>query len=349
MVLKSVRLKNFRNFNEAEYTFNSELTIIVGENALGKTNLLEAIFFNISGIGFRETKEIELIRFDSETEAFVEAIFEEGKISYRFKIMLQVKNEILQKIFLIGNTKRPQSAYRKEQTRAVLFTPQQIEILTGSPQRRRDYFNKLLSSYDYEYKKKLDNFESSLKKRNKLLQSFYNQKQLEKEISFWNTYLEEQAAYLTHERSSYVAFLNAHATIDSKTFEVEYKKNVFSRERVQEFFQKELFLRKTFIGPQKDDFQIRINSGSTVKDVHSFGSRSEQRLTILWLKLNEIRFHEKMTNKNPVLLFDDIFSELDSKNKKLVIDLVKQYQTIATTTEKEIVGLASQKKKTILL
>lgn len=347
MVLKGIRLKNFRNFDEAEFTFSPELTLIVGENARGKTNLLEAIYFSIFGVGFRESREIELVKFVSKGEAQVEAAFEEKDLKHRFKIVLQVKGDLLQKTYMVANTKRMHSAYRKEQTRAVLFTPQQIEMLTGSPALRRDYFNRLLSSYDIEYKKRLDSYESGIRKRNKILEKHSSSSQLESELLFWDTHLEEHATFITQKRSEYVTFLNFHKTIDSKTFEIHYKKNTFTRSRAIEYFHKESLVRRTLIGPQKDEFQMYMEDEAGVKDVHRFGSRSEQRLTILWLKLNEITYHEEQTGKEPILLFDDIFSELDGKNKKLVIDLVTKYQTVATTTEKEIEDLASQKHKTI--
>ena len=165
MLLKQIDLVNFRNFDSRKFNFSPLLTVIIGENALGKTNLLEGIYFIINGTGFRETREIELVNFEQMKSASLEGVFTEKDLNYRFKILLTVREETLQKAYLISGTKKRHSQYLQDQTRCVLFTPQQIEILTGSPQRRRDYFNRFISLYDIDYKKKLDNFESGLRRR----------------------------------------------------------------------------------------------------------------------------------------------------------------------------------------
>jgi len=345
MLLKQIDLNNFRNFDHRKFTFNHLLTVIIGANALGKTNLLEGIYFIINGTGFRETKEIELINFDREGSASIEGIFEDKQLDYRFKIILTAKEDSLQKSFLINGTKKRHFQYSQDQTRCVLFTPQQIEILTGSPQRRRDYFNKFISLYDYEYKKRLDDYDSGLRRRNKVLEHHDNRNKLKEEIKFWDDYLIERANYLTTKRQEYIDFLNKNHNIDSKSFTINYLKNEFTREKAERLFDREALIRKTSLGPQKDDFQVFLHE----KDVHRFGSRSEQRLTILWLKINEILYYESNAKKKPILLFDDIFSELDSKNKKLVFSLVEKYQTVATTTDREILDLAKVEHEVIEL
>lgn len=350
MLLKQINLHNFRNFDKAEFKFNPFLTIIIGENAKGKTNILESIYFLINGSGFRETREFELVNFNFGKSALVEGIFVETDKTSNFIIRLIKKDELVQKTFLVNRSKKRQFQYSQEQTKAILFTPQQIEILTGSPDRRRDYFNKRISFYDLEYKKKLMNYDNALRKRNKILERHINKEKLEEEIHFWNEYLLEQSAYLTKKREEYVNFLNKQDKIDSKKFSIKYLKNEFSKKRLEEFLEIEMRLRRTVIGAQKDDFLISLESPPAGgKDIHKFGSRSEQRLAILWLKMNEIRFHEDLTKKKPILLFDDVFSELDIKNKKLALDLFKKYQTITTTTEAEVLELADLPKSVIKL
>ncbi len=336
MLLKQIALNNFRNFSRQAFHFSPLLTVIIGANSLGKTNLLEGIYFIINGTGFRETKEIELINFERLKSAQVEGIFEEGQLKYRFKIILTVSGDSLQKSFLVNGSRKRHIQYSQDQTRCVLFTPQQIEILTGSPQKRRDYFNKFIALYDYEYKKRLDNFDNGLRRRNKILEHYKDKLKLKEEIVFWDNYLEEQSSYLIKKRQEYSDFLNQNHNIDAKAFKINYLKNEFTKEAAERLFDREALVRKTLLGPQKDDFQILLQE----KDIHRFGSRSEQRLTILWLKINEILYHEQTVKKQPILLFDDIFSELDSKNKKLVLSLVEKYQTVSTTTDREIPALA---------
>lgn len=345
MLLKQIVLHNFRNFNEKTFYFHPFLTIIIGRNAQGKTNLLESIFFLINGVGFRETKEIELLSFLTKQNASVEGVFgAEDRVS-RFKIILSPRSDKVVKTFLVNKSKKGFAHYMRELGHAILFTPQHIEILTGSPQGRREYFNKAICLHDLEYKRRLVNYENGLRRRNKILENHTDRIKLKEEISFWNDFLCEQAAYIVKKREEYTLFLNENSNIDKKEFGVEYLKNEFSEKRLKEILEIETKVRRTIIGPQKDDFQMFIGK----KDVHRFASRSEQRLTIFWLKLNEITYVEKITKKKPILLFDDIFSELDNKNRKLVLDLIKKYQTVVTTTEAEVLQLVDSSHSLITL
>lgn len=345
MLLHKISLKNFRNFSNSTFQFNPFLTIIIGENSRGKTNLLEAIYFITNGVGFRESKEEEFLPFDSRNDAIVEAIFmvKDDKIS--FSINLKKKDEKVEKIFQVNRTKKRHFEYIKNQPKTVLFSPEQIEIIIGPPDRRRDYLNRLIASYDWEYKKKLKNYEQALRRRNKILEIYSSPQKLSEELMFWNKYLEQQAAYITEKRAEYTAYLNQNQKIDSKEFKMKYIKSELTQNRLQENLDKEMRVKRTLIGPQKDDLEIYING----KNVHHFGSRSEQRLAVLWLKINELKFFETLFQSRPLFLLDDIFSELDKKNRQTVINLIQKYQTITTTTEIELLKLIAMPKSTIKL
>lgn len=348
MILKKISLHNFRNFSDIDFNFDKNLTIIVGDNSLGKTNLLEAIHFSVLGVGFREEKEGELININ-ENNCFVEGIFELQKTNYRFLIKLNKYQDLINKNYFINGVKKSHFSYLKEQINVVLFSPEQVNIIIGAPQLRRDYFNKLIGSFNHEYKKKLVNYNSALRKRNKILEKHYNQSTLNEELDFWNNYLEKEGEYLTRKRGSYIDFLNSNQQLDSKIFKINYLKNEFSKERSRTVFEKEKLIRKTLIGPQKDDFRILINDKVITKDVHHFGSRSEQRLAIFWLKMNELKFFEENFQKRSLLLLDDVFSELDEYNKKLVFSLITKHQTVATTTENKLIDKMKISKKIIQL
>ncbi len=335
MLLKQIGLHNFRNFEEKSFVVNPFLTIIIGENARGKTNLLEGVYVILHGEGFRESKEEELIRLNKNSTS-IEGIFGEESGQFIYRITLNKGEGGVGKHFFIDKTKKKQNQYLQGQIKAVLFSPEQIEIIIGSPATRRNYFDRLISYYDYEYKKKLDNYENALKRRNKILEKHRDENQLEEELSFWNTYLLEQAEYIAKGRSEYVKYLNQNQKLDAKEFSIQYVKNEFSQERLINFFEEEKKWRRTLIGPQKDDFQIYEEE----KNVHHYGSRSEQRMAVFWLKMNEIRYHEQTKGKKPILLLDDVFSELDIHNKKIILDLIKKYQTLVTTTEREVIALA---------
>jgi DNA replication and repair protein RecF len=344
MLLKQITFHNFRNFEIESFTVNPFLTIVIGENARGKTNLLEGIHVILQGEGFRESKEEELIGLER-NNGYVEGIFGEKNETFVYRVTLSKKKEAIEKLFFVNKTKKRHNQYLQEQIKAVLFSPEQIEIIIGSPGVRRGYFDKLFSFYDYEYKEKLDNYESALRRRNKVLEKHYDENQLKEELEFWNTYLAQQAEYIYSRRKEYCMYLNKHPKLDSKEFFIEYLDNRFTEKRLCEYFNEEKRWRRTLIGPQKDDFQIYIKNQSKVdrplgENIHHYGSRSEQRMAVFWLKMNEIQYYEETKEKKPILLLDDIFSELDVHNKKIILDLIKKYQTIVTTTEREVIELA---------
>jgi DNA replication and repair protein RecF len=334
MLLSKVHLNNFRNFKKADFSFSPFLTLIIGENAHGKTSLLESIFSSVRGTGYRESREMELINWD-QSQALIESVFTDRDLKTTFQIQL-LKNESdrVEKLFYVNKTKKSWYQYRDLQTKAVLFAPEQISIISGSPSRRREYFNTVISEFDREYGKRLRNYEIALRKRNKVLELYQNEAQLNAELPFWNEYLIEQASYITRKRGDYLQYLNEHSHVDGKEFAIQYVKDEFTRERMEEAYHTEIRMRKTSIGPQKDEFIITLKK-DRVKNVQFYGSRSEQRLGILWLKLNEIDYFESIMKKKPILLLDDVFSELDENNKQLVMKVIKEYQTVITTTEEE--------------
>ncbi|MDO8609221.1 MAG: DNA replication and repair protein RecF, partial [bacterium] len=337
MLLKQITLFNFRNYEKAHFSFNSHLTIVIGENAKGKTNILEGIYFVINGNGFRESKEEELIYFEK-NQAYVEGIFKQEDDKQQFKILLN-RNFSIEKHYFLNKTRKPFVQYSQEQIKAILFTPEQIDIVIGAPAIRRKYFDKIISFYDYEYKKKLDNYDNALRRRNKIFETYKIEEKLKEELVFWNEYLIIQAKYISQKRKEYVSYLNQNQKLDSKEFSIEYLENELTQKKLDEVFEMEKRMRRTCIGPQKDDYQISLKS-TKYKNIHHYGSRSEQRMGIFWLKLNEIEYFEKVKKKKPILLLDDVFSELDMHNKQIILDLILKYQTVITTTEKEIVNMA---------
>lgn len=345
MLLQKLVLHDFRNRPTEVVDLCPDLTVFLGENARGKTNMLEAIYFLINGAGFRESREEELMQI-GKTEAYVEGRFSDKEVLQDFRIHLAKRGETVEKIYFIQRARKKHLAYMKEQTKAVLFTPEQIEIINGAPDLRRAYFNRTISFYDLEYKKKLLNLESALRRRNKIFDHVRDDIRLREELSFWNGYIVEQASYITKKREEYIEYLNAHRGLDHKEFEIVYFKNEATLARFAQVFEEEKRWHRTVIGPQKDDFQIFLK-GSFDKNVHHFGSRSEQRLAVFWLKLNEITYYEEKFRRKPIILLDDVFSEFDHQNKVMILDLIKKYQTVLTTTEEEVVEQIAIPKKIV--
>jgi len=338
MILKRIQLHNFRNIASRIFDISPHLTIILGENAKGKTNILESIHCLINGVGFRESKEEELLLMDS-SETQIDGLFEKDTDNNHFRIFLKKESTgSIIKHYFVQKAKKGHAFYISEQTKCVLFAPEQIDIITSSPDIRREYFNKLISTFDIAYKKRLINYEQALRKRNKLLEHSLSMEKLKEELLFWDVYLEKEAQYITEKRKQYTQFLNSHSQLDGRQFTIEYIQNAFTQERLAEKRELELRIRRTLIGPQKDDWIISLKNKNTLqKNIQKYGSRSEQRLGVFWLKMNEIHFMEEEIKIHPILLLDDVFSEFDHENKERIIRLIKTYQTVMTTTEEELV------------
>ncbi|MCX6731329.1 MAG: hypothetical protein NTZ55_05785, partial [Candidatus Roizmanbacteria bacterium] len=260
----------------------------------------------------------------------MDGLFEKNNNINHFRILLKKElNGLISKQFFVEKTRKGHAHYTSEQTKCVLFAPEQIDIITGSPDIRREYFNKLISTFDVVYKKHLINYEQALRKRNKLLEHSRSVESLKEELSFWDVYLEKEEAYITEKRNIYTGFLNSHKKLDGREFNIEYIKNEFTPERLKEKKELELRIQRTLIGPQKDDWIISLkNKDVDKKNIQKYGSRSEQRLGVFWLKMNEIHFMEEEINIHPILLLDDVFSEFDHENKERIIDLIETYQTV---------------------
>lgn len=348
MVLKKIYLTHFRNFSKHDYSISPYLTLIVGENAHGKTSLLEGVFTTVYGTGFRESREMELITWD-QNSSLIEAEIERQGHTFMFQVSIDKSSDTtVTKTYYVNRSKKTSNQYRSMQTQAVLFAPEQIQIITGSPSRRRRYLDEVLSAVDPDYKKSIRQYETALRKRNKVLENYENELQLVAEIAFWDEFLLEHARYITSKRKEYCSFLNDHQSVNGKKFSIIFHADEFTKERLAHVRAREYRLRRTIIGPQKDDYEIILHE-PVEKNVSLYGSRSEQRMAIFWLKLNELIFYENKSGIKPILLLDDIFSELDEHNRTLVMKVIKEYQTIATTTEEEISDLSQMPEEVIRL
>jgi DNA replication and repair protein RecF len=347
MILKSISLYHFRNFDKIQFKINPNLTTIFGDNAKGKTNLLEGIYFILKGEGFRESKEEQLIKF-IEKNSYVDAELEDAKTKdiSNLRIDLTIGDLGLNKTYFLEKTKKGRYSYLKNLTTIVLFSPEQIEIIDRTMSIRREYFDKFLSGIDSEYKKRFVNYNQALRKRNKILELGFNNQNIKQELDFWNKYLIDQGSYLINKRTEYIKYLNSNKNIDSKEFYIEYKENKLSHDRFNEYLSKELMIKRTLIGPHRDDYHIFMINKKDKKNIHMYGSRSEQRLGLFWLKINELKYLEELFRKKPILLLDDIFSELDHNNQKLIFELIGDYQTILTSTEKELTKLINLSNNT---
>ncbi len=344
-MIKSIKLTNFRNFGKKELSFESEINFIIAANASGKTNILEAIYILSLGKSFKAKLESEIIKNDKDI-CHIEGIFgkEEG---FNLKVVLTRgfldygKNNIekvQKKKLFVNNIARRQIDFAGN-SKATLFLPEDIELVTGSPSKRRSYMDYVLSQIDRNYRKSLLIYEKGLRQRNKILLKIREERVSRSYLLFWNQLLIKNGAYITEKRAEFIDYCNTNESLISNSFSLSYDKSVISEGRLEQYKNEEVLAGTTLVGPHRDDFVFQKLEKSKTQnyqtlELSSFGSRGEQRLGVLWLKINEIKFIEEKTGVKPVLLLDDIFSELDHNNRKVVVDLIKDYQSIITTADK---------------
>lgn len=342
MILKKLNLQNFRNYSKKVFEFSDKINLIVGPNAAGKTNILEAICFLATGRSFRvKLVEREAIRYGEEIARITGNV--EGEV--RLEIVLTAGE--------VGGEKTAKKKYRvngvgKRQAdflgnlRAVYFGPEDLELVTDSPGLRRRYLEVVLASVDREYLRASLSYEKGLRSRNRLLEEMKETQVVDRRrLYFWNQLLIKNGNYITKKRTEFIDFVNGLPSTDYglQQFLIEYDPSAISEERLAKYSTEEIAAGVTLVGPHRDDFSFEIrNPKSETRNLAVYGSRGEQRLAILWLKLGELAFIEEKTSSLPILLLDDIFSELDVLHRKIVFDLIAGHQTIITTADLGMVG-----------
>ncbi|MCL5091003.1 MAG: DNA replication and repair protein RecF [Patescibacteria group bacterium] len=335
MYLKSVSLQNFRNYKKSEFLFKSKTTLIIGQNTAGKTNLMEAIFLLSTGKSFRAQNDFEMISFGEDIGRVKGTIQVDGEKN--LEVILKKDNSFLKKYLINGISKRRgdfSSVFAVS-----LFTPSDLDIIIGSPSLRRNLLDSVIEQVDREYKNALISYSKALRQRNALLEIAREEgTRNEKQFEFWDHLLIENGQLITNKREAFIKFLND-TKKDIFDFVVNYDKSVISIERLLQYKDAELGAAVTLVGPHRDDFSIHFfnDESESTSNIKFFGSRGQQRLAILQLKILEILFIEKKLRKRPVLLLDDIFSELDQGHINHILELIGKQQTIITTAHRELV------------
>lgn len=344
MIVKSLKLENFRNHSDTGILFSDRFNIIYGDNGQGKTNILEAIYLCASGRSHRTSKDSELIKFGCnsfQVETFVKnsGLDKNISISYLADHKKQIRiNEIpLLKIgALMGNLY------------SVIFSPEDLLIVKQGPQERRRFVDITLSQIKPSYFYDLQLLTKILKQRNTLLKSISSNSALLDTMEIWNTKLAEVAASIIISRKNFARSLSMLAQNQHKYLTVEKEIISFNYEcsfQISEDINKSSIIDKyvlaleknltrdialgyTTVGPHRDDFDILINQ----KSLKTYGSQGQQRSAVLSLKIAEIELIYKETGEYPVLLLDDVMSELDDNRQKYLMDSITKVQTFITCT-----------------
>src|SRR3989344_61760 len=339
MNINRLVLQNFRSFGKKEFTFDEKTTIIVGPNTAGKTNILEAISLLSTGKSFRANVEAEMIR-SNEDIARVKAKVESREEEEELEIVVtrgELNGEkIPRKKLLINGT--PKRFYDFVVTlKTVLFGPWDVDLVTGSPSARRRFLDSVCSQVDREYRRSLLSYEKGVRQRNRLLQRIREGEAKRSQLMFWDQLLIKNGEYLTLVRGEFIDFVNMTPALDSEELSLEYDRSVISPARIKEYEIEEVAAGATLVGPHRDDFGFRAQSAEhrtqEKRDLAIYGSRGEQRMIVLWLKLSELAFIDGKSGSRPVLLLDDVFSELDHKHREEIMKTIGRQQTIITTAD----------------
>lgn len=343
MSLVSLSLKYFRNHKKATFTF-PQTTVIIGRNTVGKTSILEAIQFLSHGKSFKAEKDHDAISEGYDFSNIEAAVNEEvGQPSSdigdsgttKLKVILAKLENRVSKKFLVNNVARRAADFTSHFP-SVLFTPEDLEVITDSPSVRRSYINSILSQTDRKYRVCLGIYEKALRQRNRMLWLHREGKKTftQGDFEYWDNILINNGSVITEGREHFIEYINT-SEKEVFDFQIFYDKSTITRERLDKYHDAERATANTLVGPNRDDLFFQFTKNS--KAISEFGSRGEQRLTIFQMKILETFYIQEKTGVAPTLLLDDIFSELDNTNIHRVLDLLPNQQTILTTTHKEFV------------
>lgn len=345
MIIKSLRVRNFRNIEECNISFSPKVNLLKGENAQGKTNAIEAVYLFARGRSFRTCDDKELIKF--------------GKEGFYCEIEYTDKSgENRLEYSLFGKTRqRKKNGYKLKSARellsnfrAVLFYPDDLMLVKGGPDLRRDFLNIGISQCYPSYIDYFSGMKKALENRNALIKSANKGLYIdERELLSWSEVLAEYSSYIYLYRKEYIKKLEVYSkrcvfdiSDGKEIMELRYKSNINSetdltREEIKERYveilrentEKEIYAGVSLYGPQRDDLEIMING----KEARSFASQGQQRSIVLSLKLAEGEVSREICGEYPVYLFDDVLSELDERRKKYVLSGNSDKQIIISSCE----------------
>ncbi len=354
MNLKQLKLLDFRSYKNETFDFSDGINVIWGENATGKTNLLEAIYLLSLGESFRARKIDEMVRFGSEWGRISGAI-DDGGGEKKLEIVI-TKGEIngkrvAKRKFVVDEASKRKKDYVGNLP-AVLFRPEDLEILSGSPDGRRNFLDQILFQVDVGYITSFGVYGQALRRRNKILDAIKEGVANKHSLTFWNGLLVKHGQVLMEKRSELVGFIN-HLWDRSDLFNdlsIEYDKSTISEKRLEQYKNEELAAGYTLVGPHKDDITVemkmKLNGEDEQKrDLGKYGSRGEQRMAILALKMGEIYYLEEHLAEKPILLLDDIFSELDDGHGEEVLRVMEGRQVVVTTADEKDLDLFGKVNK----
>ncbi len=334
MIIKSIELTNFRNYDSLNLEFDKGTNILYGDNAQGKTNVLEAIYLSSITKSHKGSKDQDIIKF-GENESHIRTYLEKDGDTYKVDMHLRKSGS---KVIAVNGQKLKKAAGLLGLLNVVFFSPEDLSIIKNGPSERRRFIDMELCQLDSFYLYNLNNYNKIVNQRNKLLKDIYTNYSLKDTLDIWDSQLISYGSKIIERRVSFINQLNEiiydiHKKLSGEKEEIliKYESNVLIEDfekKLKQNQEKDIKLKMTTVGPHRDDICIDVNG----IDIRKFGSQGQQRTAALSLKLSEIELVKKITKDTPVLLLDDVLSELDSNRHKYLLDSIGNIQTIITCT-----------------
>ncbi|HZK40342.1 MAG TPA: DNA replication/repair protein RecF [Atribacterota bacterium] len=352
MYFKKIKLKNYRNFSDLSIEFDPNLNIFIGNNAQGKTNLLEGINLIVKGSSYRTKEDKEVINWNSES-AYLFGEINKDDENIQIALALEKKTEDFYKNKLIKTIKINQNIQKKtalnKEFKGVVFSPEHLQIIKGAPSLRRKFLDEQISQIYPLYHRYLSEYYRILGHRNNILKKEINQKKKREQLLIWDPRLIERGSFLILTRIKFIKKLNLLAykfhqkiTKEKENIKLTYQSNILKgheenvssidtafKDKLEEHKEKEIEQRTTLLGPHRDDFSVYINGFN----VASYGSQGQQRTSVLSLKLSELELIKEKEGVYPIFFLDDVMSELDEDRRYFLLGLIidKNVQTFITS------------------
>ena len=334
MIIKSIELVNFRNYEQLSLTFDSGTNILYGDNAQGKTNILEAAYLSGTTKSHKGSKDKEMIRFDCE-EAHIRTIVEKNDKEYQIDMHIRSKGS---KGVAVNRMPIKKASDLFGILNIVLFSPEDLNIIKEGPAERRRFLDIELCQLDKIYLSDLAKYNKVLNQRNKLLKDINFRPDLIETLSVWDAQLVDAGKRIIQRRKEFIEKLNdiigeIHSNITGGREHLVLKyepciDDIFFEDELIRAKQKDLKLCQTTVGPHRDDMLFSVDG----IDIRKYGSQGQQRTSALSLKLAEIEIVKTLIHNTPVLLLDDVLSELDSNRQNYLLNSISDIQTIITCT-----------------
>lgn len=334
MTIKSLELLDFRNYSSLHIDFSEGTNILYGDNAQGKTNILEAIYLSATTKSHKGSKDKDVVNFHKE-EAHIRTYLEKEEQEIRVDMHLR-KNKT--KGIAIDGQKIKKASELLGLLNVVFFSPEDLSIIKNGPAERRRFVDMELCQLDSFYLYNLNHYNKIVNQRNKLLKDMCFNPSLRDTLNIWDSQLVSFGSKVMERRKIFVDQLNEmiygiHKKLsgDKEELVIRYEPDVLMEEYEKSLLscqERDVKLRQTTVGPHRDDFSFLVGD----VDIRRFGSQGQQRTAALSLKLSEIELVKKLTKDNPVLLLDDVLSELDGNRQNHLLDTIGGIQTIITCT-----------------